>query len=342
MSASIRPKIVISLGDPGGIGPEIVAKSLSLPEVRQACRAIVVGEADALNKAARIVKADVEFVPAASTDGEPSGNAVPVIEPPNAPRGPFPVGRIAAENGHAANAWLLCAIDIVRSGEADAICTAPIAKEAMFAAGFRFPGHTELLASRCGGYPVRMMLEGGGVRVVLETIHMALSAVPGRLKRESIAQTLKIGHDWAARFVTPAPRIGVCGLNPHAGEGGHFGNEEIEVIGPAIESANANGVQAFGPFPADTIFHRMLQGEFDMVAAMYHDQGLVAVKTLDFHRGVNITIGLPIIRTSPDHGTAFDIAGKGIAHESSMATALARAAQLAARERDLATASPSR
>jgi 4-hydroxythreonine-4-phosphate dehydrogenase len=177
------------------------------------------------------------------------------------------------------------------------------------------------------------------LRVVLETIHVALERVPALVTRESLGRTLKIAHAWASRFLSANAEVAVCGLNPHAGEAGHFGNEEADVIVPAIAVARAGGMRVSGPHPADTVFHRALRGEFDMVVAMYHDQGLIPVKTLDFHGGVNITIGLPVIRTSPDHGTAFDIVGRGTADESSMVAAILRASDLARRQAALGATS---
>ena len=178
-------------------------------------------------------------------------------------------------NGAAAYACICVACELARLGRVDAIITAPIAKEAMFAAGYQFPGHTELLADLCERRQVRMMLEGGGLRVVLETIHVALAEVPALVTRESLGRTLRIAHAWASRFVSANAEVAVCGLNPHAGEAGHFGSEEAEVIAPAIADARAAGMRASGPYPADTVFHRALRGDFDMVVAMYHDQGLV-------------------------------------------------------------------
>jgi 4-hydroxythreonine-4-phosphate dehydrogenase len=252
-----------------------------------------------------------------------------VIEPEGLPREEFVVGKINAANGRAAHACIVAAVNALLSGHADALCTAPIAKEAMFTAGFDFPGHTELLSRLCGNAPVRMMLEGGGLHVVLQTIHVPLASVPSLLNRESILETLNIINRWAKVYFGNHPKIAVCGLNPHAGEGGHFGSEETEIISPAIKSAISDGIKCSGPYPADTVFHRAIRGDFDIVLAMYHDQALIPVKTLDFDHGVNTTIGLPIIRTSPDHGTAFDIAGKGMAKETSMTSAVLRAAQLA-------------
>ena len=322
-------RIAITMGDPGGVGPEVIARALVRDDVRAACTAVVVGDAAVMNVAAHSAGLSLRFAaPTAPATQLPPG-AVPVVECHPAPSAGYPVGRVDAVNGHAAFAWICAGVNMVRNGEADALVTAPIAKEAMFAAGFTFPGHTELLSELCGGCEVRMMLAGGGLRAVLETIHVRLASVPGLITTESLIRTIGITAEWGTRHVTPRPRIAVCGLNPHAGEAGHFGTEEADTILPAIDEARERGHDVSGPYPADTVFHRMRQGEFDFVVAMYHDQALIPVKTLDFHGGVNITLGLPIIRVSPDHGTAFNIAGRGRADASSMAAALLHAARYA-------------
>lgn len=230
------------------------------------------------------------------------------------------------------------AVEAALAGDADAICTAPIHKSTLRSAGFKHPGHTELLAERSGTTDYAMMLEGGGLRVALATIHVPLASVPGLLDRSELVRLMKLLNrslvDFDVDLKAGKARIAVAGLNPHAGEGGLLGDEEIRIIAPAIEEARAGGVDARGPFAADTIFHRARSGEFDAVLAMYHDQGLVAVKTLDFHGGVNTTLGLPFVRTSPDHGTGYDIAGTGAARPDSMIAALASAYRQAAARRD--------
>ena len=325
-----HPRVAVTLGDPGGIGPEVVARALARPEVRAALRPLVIGCLEALAAHTRHLHLPVAFHPV-ELGGEDEGS-VPVLNPEPGLSG-FRMGAVEAVNGRAAHAWIMEGARLALAGEVDALCTAPISKEAMFAAGFRFPGHTELLAELCGGCEVRMMLEGGGLHAVLQTIHVPLASVPGLLSTDRIVATLRIMDRWARRHMTPTPRIAVCGLNPHAGEGGHFGREDLDIIRPAVEAVRGEGMEVSGPYPADTVFHRAREGAFDMVLAMYHDQALIPVKTLDFHRGVNVTLGLPIIRTSPDHGTAFDLAGRGAASESSMVSALLRAADLAGRSR---------
>lgn len=329
--SSKLPRIAISMGDPGGIGPEIIVRAAAREDVRAACSLVVVGSAEVLGVTAERIGVGLRgrAVHRAGDWDDTQELLIYDIRPPAEEL--YPVGRVSAVSGRAAYNWILAATKLVQEGRVAGMCTAPISKEAIYATGVEFPGHTELLAHLCDDADVRMMLVGGGLHVVLQTIHVALRDVPGMLSTESITQTLRITDQWWKRFYGASPQIAVCGLNPHASEGGHFGSEEAEVITPAIVAARADGITAQGPYPADTIFHRALQKEFDVVVAMYHDQALIPVKTLNFHGGVNLTLGLPIIRTSPDHGTAFEIAGKNVANESSMVAAILKAAELAAR-----------
>lgn len=323
------PRVAVTMGDPGGIGPEIVVKALNRSEISAAMRPLVVGDPEVIRSAAATAGNHAAVVHVRSVQEEGPPGCIPVICPPALEVGSsFALGRPAAQNGRAAFLCIEHACQLVLAGEADALCTAPISKEAVYAAGYEFPGHTELLARLCGDVPVRMMLAGGGLRVVLQTIHVPLQDVPGMITVEGLHESLRIMQSWGCKQFQRPPRMAVCGLNPHAGEAGHFGREEIEVIEPAVTEACREQMQVSGPYPADTIFHRMLEGEFDLVLAMYHDQALIPVKTLDFHGGVNITLGLPIIRTSPDHGTAFEIAGRCLAREDSMVAALLTAADL--------------
>ncbi|MCX7963005.1 MAG: 4-hydroxythreonine-4-phosphate dehydrogenase PdxA [Candidatus Sumerlaea chitinivorans] len=326
-------RLAITMGDPGGVGPELVACVLRELSVA-GFQALVFGSAELLREAANLRQ--LELPPLVTVQQvEEAGAAehpVVVVEAPEV-GSEFVRGRAHPANGRAALRWIELATQAVLGGAADALVTAPISKDAIRAAGSPFPGHTEYLASLCGNAEVRMMLEGGGLRVVLETIHVPLADVPKLISREHLRRTLEIAHTWAQEYLTPTPRIGVCGLNPHAGENGHFGSEELEIIGPTVAEARDKGIAASDPLPADTAFYRALRGEFDLVVAMYHDQGLVAVKTLAFETGVNITLGLPIIRTSPDHGTAFDIAWQGRAQSSSMTAAVRRAIELAEQRR---------
>lgn len=335
MTEAQRPvRVAVTMGDPGGVGPEVIVKALADGVLRRKCRAVIVGDLATIRAAAVQLGSELEFFPVEDLDvafGSDAGvDRIPVFSP-GIPRQAFTPGGISAVNGQASYEWIVAAAEAALTGHVDAICTAPIAKEALFEAGHTVPGHTELLASLCGVQEVRMMLVGGGLRVVLQTIHVALSRVPVLLTPEKIAQTLEIIVKFAHRSGFDRPRIAVCGLNPHASEGGHFGHEEETIISPALAAFGGRGAVVTGPYPADTVFHRALQGDFDFVLAMYHDQGLIPVKTLDFNGGVNVTLGLPIVRTSPDHGTAFDIAGRGIAHAGSMTAAMNLAAELARR-----------
>jgi 4-hydroxythreonine-4-phosphate dehydrogenase len=333
---AVLPRLAITMGDPGGVGPEVIIKALLRPDVSSMCRPVIVGSLSVMEEVASQLKADVRFVSVsdlangirAGSASKSSKPAFAVFTPPGTEL-KFRRGEVDAANGRASHDYIVAAARAALGGQVDALCTAPIAKEALFAAGSTVPGHTELLASLCGRDIVRMMLVGGGLRVVLQTIHVALTRVPAMLKAEDIITSLQIISNFAKMIGEASPRIAVCGLNPHAGEAGHFGDEEIRIIAPAIQLARNAGLDVSGPFPADTVFHRVLQQEFDFVLAMYHDQGLIPVKTLDFHGGVNVTLGLPLIRTSPDHGTAFGIAGQGIAHEGSMVAAIKYAAQIA-------------
>jgi len=261
---------------------------------------------------------------------------LPVLVPPGLPAGlaELPWGRIDARCGAAAARCIEHAVQLVQAGEAEAIVTAPIHKEAFAAAGVPFPGHTELLQSLAAADgllpPVRMMLANDELRVVLATIHVALRAAIEALNFDAVLQTIRIAHAAAAGWGQRLPRIAVAGLNPHAGEGGRFGREEIEFIGPAVAAARAEGIQASGPFPPDTVFMRARRGEFDLVIAMTHDHGLIPVKYLGVEHGVNVTLGLPFVRTSPDHGTAFDIAGQHRADPASLIAAIGFARRLLA------------
>ncbi len=337
---SVRhPVIAITMGDPGGVGPEIICKALAEADVRKRCRPVVIGSLGAMERAAERFCPGLDFMRIESLDevralSDTAGDEVVFLYAPSdiSPDDVFQTGRTDAANGLASYACIVSAARGALGGQVDAICTAPISKEALFAAGYTVPGHTELLAELCESDTVRMMLSGGGLNVVLQTIHVALARVPSLLKVEEIVTSIRIIKEFGSLSGLSFPRVAVCGLNPHAGEGGHFGDEEQTIIGPALEEARrVLDIPIDGPLPADTVFHRAVEGEFDFVLAMYHDQGLIPVKTLDFHGGVNVTLGLPIIRTSPDHGTAFGISGKGIAHPGSMISAIGFAANVAKR-----------
>lgn len=326
-------RIALTMGDPCGIGPEIILKALA---ARPARDVFVVGDVEVMRRAARAVGLDrpvAAFDDPADLDALPDG-VVGVLSPPDLPAGlaALPMGRVDARAGAAAARCIEAAVRCVQAGTAGAITTAPLHKAALSLAGLPWPGHTEMLQSlgtREGvAPPVRMMLESPELRVVLVTIHLALRAAIDAVTHHAVLQTLRIAHAAGAALGWSGRRIAVAGLNPHAGEDGLFGREEIEVIAPAIAAARAEGIDAHGPFPPDTVFMRARRrpgqpAAFDAVVAMTHDHGLIPVKYLGVEDGVNVTLGLPFVRTSPDHGTAFDIAGTGVADPSSLLRALA-------------------
>ena len=337
--------LAITQGDPAGIGPEIVAKAFrDAPADLVGC--FVVGDVATLRRAAQaIVRPGVPMVPVAHiTDPadvlDVPPRCVPVLQLPGIP-GPQPWGQIGAAAGRAAADSVVWAARAALRGEVAGLVTAPLHKEALAAAGVAFPGHTELLQAEAAAHqgvslaqmPVRMMLANDELRTVLVSIHMSLRDAIAAVTTDNVLQTLQITHAALVRSLGRAPRIAVAGLNPHAGEGGLFGNEEAEVIAPAIAAARAQGLDVQGPFAPDTVFMRARStphraGEFDVVIAMYHDQGLIPVKYLGVDKGVNVTLGLPLVRTSPDHGTAFDIAGQGIADAASLIEAVRMARTL--------------
>jgi 4-hydroxythreonine-4-phosphate dehydrogenase len=286
----IRPRIAITVGDPAGIGPEIAQRAATDPRVLEVCEPMLFGP------------------PADRT---------------------FPPGVLSADAGRAAYDTILRAVDATRGGVVGAMATAPINKEALRLAGLPWNGHTDLLAHLTGARTVAMMFYSDALRVVLATVHLRIADVPKALTMESLAATIRLTACELPRFGYPSPRIAVAGLNPHAGEHGLFGSEEDTAIRPAIEACRAGGIDVSGPFPADTLFVRAQRREFDVVVACYHDQGLIPVKLLAFGHAVNVTLGLPIVRTSVDHGTAFDIAGQGVADPESMVAAVLLAARLA-------------
>jgi 4-hydroxythreonine-4-phosphate dehydrogenase len=321
---NLRPVIGITMGDPVGVGPEIVLKAFQGGFLQDICRPIVVGDVAWLTavglQAGSRLRFNAVSSPAlglfepGSLDVLPASNLIPEQ---------IPWGKPTLETGRAMIGYVTMAIDLCMRGEMAALVTCPINKAAMAAAGFDFPGHTELLAQRTGARRVVMMLAGEKLRVVLVTIHTALCRVAGMLSSENILETITLtASALKERFGVAAPRLAVAALNPHAGEGGMFGDEEARLIQPAIEKAVAAGGDVSGPFPPDTVFYHAAQGRFDAVVCMYHDQGLIPFKLLHFKDGVNTTLGLPIIRTSVDHGTAYDIAGTGRADADSLKAAI--------------------
>ncbi|MEY4908256.1 MAG: 4-hydroxythreonine-4-phosphate dehydrogenase PdxA [Pseudomonadota bacterium] len=342
-SPSTRP-VAITLGDALGIGPEITVRAFLDGRTGPPGQTLVIGEPAVLRRAAAVwrQRSDVPELPIAVIDtvadlAEVPPGTLPVLLPswrcPELAQAPW--GTVDARCGRLAAACIRDAVALASRGAVSAIVTAPIHKEALSAAGEPYPGHTEMLAAESAvhGQPadVRMMLANDELKTVLVTVHCSLREAIERVTFDAVLSTLRIAHASAARWGQPTPRIAVAGLNPHAGEGGLFGREEIEVIAPAIAAARTEGIDARGPFAPDTVFMRARTGAFDVVLAMYHDQGLIPVKYLGVEQGVNVTLGLPFVRTSPDHGTAFDIAGRGVADASSLVAALAMARRLAQR-----------
>ncbi len=307
------PVVAISAGDPAGIGPEIVLKAIARPEVRAACTPRVVGSRAILAEVARrlglALAPTVDDIPVAADEIMP--------------------GTESAAAGRTAVLAVKHAVALVQAGEADAIATAPLNKAAMAAAGFPYPGHTELLAELAQVRDYTMMLVAGPLRVVHTSTHVSLAEAIRRVTCERIGTVIRVAHRTLRQMGLAQPRIAVAGLNPHAGEGGLFGREEIDHIAPAVAAARAAGIDATGPWPGDTVFFRCARGDFDVVVAQYHDQGHVAVKQAGFEHGVNLTAGLPFFRVSVDHGTAFDIAWQGKASDRSMTEAILLAASLA-------------
>jgi 4-hydroxythreonine-4-phosphate dehydrogenase len=334
----MKPRIAITLGDPAGIGPEIVVKAWASPDVHRWCRPLAVGRPEILRRAVALVKSLAEVVPVPSPeDVEPTPRCIPCLEagPPNVVDAP--AGAVSAEGGEAAFAAVVAAARLALNGRVDAIVTSPLNKEALHRAGHDYPGHTELLAELCGVRDFAMMLylgPGGalvsahGLAVVHVTLHTALRNVFSELDAAGVLAKARLADQFMARLKGSRPRIGVCALNPHGGEGGLFGDEELRIILPAVQQGRAEGLDLAGPLPADTLMVRARDGQFDAVVAMFHDQGHIALKLLGMHRAVNVTLGLPIVRTSVAHGTAFDIAWRGEAQATSMVEALRVAARL--------------
>ena len=347
MTAPTLPKLLaITQGDPAGIGPETIAKAFrDAPDDLRGC--FVVGDLATLRRAAQCVQRPGEPSLPVALLTEPAQalsvppRCLPVWQLPGVP-GPQPWGQVSVEAGRAAADCVVWAARSALRGDIAGLVTAPLHKEALHAAGVDYPGHTELLQAEAAAHagvaladmPVRMMLASDELRTVLVSIHVSLRQALDAVTFDNVLQTLRITHAALLRSLGRAPHIAVAGLNPHAGEGGLFGREEIEYIAPAIAAARAQGLQVSGPLAPDTVFMRARHapghpGEFDVVVAMYHDQGLIPVKYLGVDKGVNVTLGLPLVRTSPDHGTAFDIAGQGVADASSLIEAVRMAQKLA-------------
>lgn len=333
MTSDSRPILGITMGDPAGVGPEVVAKALANPALHRLCRPIVIGSLPVMQRTVRSLKLPLR-VRRLGGHGEPLGGRgqLAVVDPLTRPLGRFAVGKVSAATGASSVAFIQKAVELARVGCIDAVVTGPINKQAIHLAGYRYPGHTEMLADLTGSSEVGMMIVGGPLKVMFTTTHVALGSLPELLSRQRVGKAIRLAQR-ALRdyFGIRKPRIGVAALNPHAGEGGLFGKEERRHILPASRAARARGIRASDPLPADTLFAKAARGDFDGVVAMYHDQGLIPLKLVAFGRCVNLTVGLPIIRTSVDHGTAFDIAGKRRADPGSLMEAVKLAAYLSRR-----------
>ncbi|MCI4440821.1 4-hydroxythreonine-4-phosphate dehydrogenase PdxA [Tibeticola sp.] len=341
-NAPQRP-LAITAGDPAGIGPEIIVKAyLQAPE--DLANSFVVGDVGVMRRAARVIAGPAGIAPpvlvldSAAEAASVPPRCIPVLQVgPPAPE--LAYGQVQAEAGRLAASWIVWAARAALRGEVAGIVTAPVHKEALAAAGVPYPGHTEMLQAEAAAWagrplaemPVRMMLANDELRVVLLSIHVSLREAIARVTGPNIEQTLQIADTALRAMLGRSPRLAVAGLNPHAGEGGRFGREELDIIAPAVAAARARGLDVHGPYAPDTVFMRARQGAFDAVIAMYHDQGLIPVKYLGLDQGVNVTLGLPLVRTSPDHGTAFDLAGSGQADPRSLIAAVRQARVLGQR-----------
>ena len=367
----LSPPHALTLGDVAGIGPEVVARSLLDERLTACCRPVVVGHPEVLRRALALIRSDfvVREVSALSEMGcttasesaekqwhvsrgadQSTPSAIACWNPSAVDAASVPIARIDPRAGRAAYDYLVAATRAALRGEIDAITTAPLNKAALHAAGLDYPGHTEILAEECGVREFAMMLylppgeplRGPfGLGVAHVTLHTSIRSVPGLLTTAHIEETIHLIDGFLKQVGCQSPRVGVCALNPHAGEEGLFGDEEATLIAPAVEAARRAGVLATGPIPADALLRRAVHGEFDGVAAMYHDQGHIALKLIGFERAVNVTLGLPIVRTSPSHGTAFDIAWQGHARAEGFIEAVRTAAMLTASGRQLPAGSSS-
>jgi 4-hydroxythreonine-4-phosphate dehydrogenase len=327
---TVLPSIAVTMGDAAGIGPEVIVRALLDPECAGRANCVVVGDAARLRRAAELVGLEPYIVTVAVvSECEFVPGRINVIDLGLIPED-LPFGELSAVAGDAAYHYVRVASELAMAHEVQAICTAPLNKEALHAGGHIFPGHTELLAKLTGTAEVSMMLATPRVRVIHVTTHIGLIDAVDRIEPGLVERTIRRGYGALVDAGVSEPKIGVCGINPHAGEGGLFGRgEEEHKIAPGVLAAQADGIDVVGPLPADTLFFLAGRGDYDLVVAMYHDQGHGPVKIHGLEAGVNITVGLPVIRTSVDHGTAFDIAGKGIADHRSMVEALRLAAEMA-------------
>lgn len=323
--------IGITMGDPCGIGPEIILKSLKSPAVRKIANYVIIGNKNVFDQAASTLKIPLKYrIISHITEIENTNQPVSLLSINDFKSSLMKQKKPTAEGGELSVQCVIRGINLARSGHIDALVTAPICKEAIHLGGYGYPGHTEMLKIFSGAERVVMLMVGGKLRVAFVTTHIALKDVPQSITTEDVLGTIIMSNNNLKQyFGLKEPRIAVCGLNPHAGEEGIFGDEERKVIIPAVEKAKKKGVLCDGPVSADTIYYKALKGAYDVVVAIYHDQGAIPLKLHAFETGVNITLGIPFVRTSPDHGTAYDIAGKGIANPHSMMEAIKTAVKMA-------------
>jgi len=320
----VKPIIGITMGDAAGIGPEITTKAVTSGEIQRICKPIVIGDKRIMKEAMKIAKLqNIDINPVTKVDqAKFMRGIIDVYDLQNLKPSKVKVGKISAACGKAAVEYLKKAINLAMDQEIDAITTAPINKEAINKAGFKYQGHTEILAERTGAKNYAMMFISDILWIMLVTTHLAIKDISKNIDKKKVLNTIKLANDVVKKLRQKKPRIGVAGLNPHAGEAGLFGDEEEKIIAPAISEAKKLGINVKGPISPDAIFYLANIGMFDIVVSMYHDQGLIPLKLLSFNRSVNVTVGLPIIRTSVDHGTGFDIAGKGWANPTSLIEAI--------------------
>jgi 4-phospho-D-threonate 3-dehydrogenase / 4-phospho-D-erythronate 3-dehydrogenase len=325
-----RPILGVTMGDPSGSGPEILVKALSTPEIRAISRPIAIGDGATIRQAARIVGSQFQIRSVERVaDATFEDGVIDVLDLHNLDLAQLQYGKVQATSGEAAFQAVVKGVELAKSGETGAIVTSGIHKESLNLAGHHYDGHTEILADLCGIKSVCMLLVAGNFRVTHVSTHCSLRQAIERAKKPRIMDVIRMTNEATKLLGVAEPRIAVAGLNPHSGEGGLFGDEEIKEISPAIEAMKAEGFNVVGPIPPDTVFYRMQEGQYDAVVAMFHDQGHIPTKVIAFDEGVNVTLGLPIIRTSVDHGTVFGKAGKGTARPASMLAALRLGAKMA-------------
>lgn len=329
MGSVIKPVIAITMGDPSGIGPEVIAKALAGRQIHRWCQPIVVGNTWSLEQAVKLtnVQLHVREVPDVHNI-EPSPKIANILDIHNLNPVDITVGQVSPICGKASMEWVSKATDLALAGRVQALVTAPINKAAASLAGYKAIGHMELLQQMSGAYEIATMLISGKLRVVHLTTHRSLRMACELVTRNEVLSKLKLTHKYFRQWGFPNPRIGTAALNPHASDGGLLGDEETTAITPAVEQARLQGIDAHGPIPADIVFHQAIQGKYDVVLAMYHDQGHIPVKVYGFEDSISVNLGLPFVRTSVDHGTAFDIAGKGVADHKSLVEAVRIASAL--------------